>query len=722
MTLEKGTLLEGRYRIEDILGQGGMGFVYRALDESLGVEVAVKENLFTTDDYARQFRMEAVILAGIRHSNLPRVTDHFVIDNMGQYLVMDYIDGNDLRQYLEKFGLLPEKEAIRIGVAACDALAYLHSRKPPILHRDIKLGNIKITSEGQVFLVDFGLAKMGWEHEETMAGARAMTPGYSPPEQYGSGRTDSRSDVYSLGATLYAALTGNIPEDSLLRSVDGLKLTPLREHRPDVSTRLAVVIEKALETSPSSRYQSADEFKKALLDYSAPKGKPLKKESHPDESVTTIEVNLPPQKKSTNWRLLGILGGLLLVIILIGAAWSYRGRFAARLLPFLVASATTTTQPSSTSTPTSLPPSATTIPTAIPTASLPPTQPSVATSTAIPTAPPTDTPAPTVTNLPSATLASTVTQLNVPISSVTTVPVIDNNSQTATPQATPLGGRPGQVGYSAIVDNAAQIMLVNADAQHFGSNPHALTNVPQGARNFDWSPDGKQIVFVSPCQKSALTYPEASLYLLDVETGKIGLPPFKPGGDFDPAWSPDGHKIAFTSLRDGSMQIYVYNIQDSSLTRLTTPGNNIQARYPAWSPDSSQIAYTTLYSGLLMISDMAANGSNKHQVVLSGGSFSEYLPAWSPDGTYLIFDRSNSNVSSPSALVRFDFQTGTAKLLSIPLPAVDAAFSPDGLWVAYESHDTSSVFIDICLLPDGKPQHLVTSTSGLFDPVWRPGN
>ena len=181
MTLERGALLYDRYLILEILGQGGMGELYRAKDENLGLEVALKENLFTTDEYARQFKREAIILANLRHANLPRVSDHFVIDGQGQYLVMDYVEGEDLRELMDQFGVVSEEDVLKIGIALCDALTYMHTQNPPILHRDIKPGNVKITSSGQVYLVDFGLAKVAYSGQRTTTGARAMTPGYSPP-------------------------------------------------------------------------------------------------------------------------------------------------------------------------------------------------------------------------------------------------------------------------------------------------------------------------------------------------------------------------------------------------------------------------------------------------------------------------------------------------------------------------------------------------------------
>src|SRR5689334_8048383 len=134
MTLAPGTLLNRRYRIIEVIAHGGMGAIYRATDESLGVEVAVKENLFSSEEHSRQFHREATILAGLRHAHLPRVTDHFALEAQGQYLVMDYIPGEDLRRHIDYAGRLPEAEVLRIGTAIADAVASLHRRDPPILH------------------------------------------------------------------------------------------------------------------------------------------------------------------------------------------------------------------------------------------------------------------------------------------------------------------------------------------------------------------------------------------------------------------------------------------------------------------------------------------------------------------------------------------------------------------------------------------------------------
>ncbi len=290
MTLEKNTLIHNRYRIIEILGQGGMGSVYRAIDENLGVPVALKENLFTTEEYMRQFRLEAVILANLRHPNLPRVSDHFELGEQGQYLVMDFIEGEDLRNRMDRLGLITEEDAIQIGAAMCDALAYLHTRRPPILHRDIKPGNVKITPDGHIFLVDFGLAKVYQGNSQaTTTGARAMTPGYSPPEQYGTARTDPRTDIYSLGATLYAALCGVIPEDGLARAMDNAQLTPLRKRNPKISRRFSTAIEKAMAVDPSDRFQNAEDFKKALV------GSSSKTQLLPGSHVVTPP---PPERPS----------------------------------------------------------------------------------------------------------------------------------------------------------------------------------------------------------------------------------------------------------------------------------------------------------------------------------------------------------------------------------------------------------------------------------------
>jgi serine/threonine protein kinase len=211
--LGQGEILQGRYRVLKVLGCGGMGAVYFAEDLRLGNRpVAVKENFDTSPEAAAQFRVEAEILATLRHPNLPQVFDYFIEPRTGkQYLVMDYIAGEDLEDIVEKRGPLDERSALRIMFQVFDAVDYLHRQNPPIIHRDIKPSNIKVQPDGTAILVDFGIAKRYLPGRDTVGAAAAVTPGYSPPEQYGQGITDQRSDIYALGATLYFALDRTSP-------------------------------------------------------------------------------------------------------------------------------------------------------------------------------------------------------------------------------------------------------------------------------------------------------------------------------------------------------------------------------------------------------------------------------------------------------------------------------------------------------------------------------
>jgi formylglycine-generating enzyme required for sulfatase activity len=264
--LQTGTILNTRYRIVSLLGQGGFGAVYRAWDLSLKKPCALKQNFISTPQAEKQFEREAVILARLTHPNLPRVTDHFTIPGEGQYLVMDFVAGEDLQLIMDRStGPLPESQVLPWIEQICDAVAYLHRQTPPVIHRDIKPANIKITPQGQAVLVDFGIAKLYDPSMATTLGARAITPGYSPPEQYGQGSTDPRSDVYALGATLYALLTGTVPADSLNIMTGRLPpLGPVRELNLGVSPAVEAAISRATQLNSQQRFQTAAEFNTAL--------------------------------------------------------------------------------------------------------------------------------------------------------------------------------------------------------------------------------------------------------------------------------------------------------------------------------------------------------------------------------------------------------------------------------------------------------------------------
>ena len=266
------TILQGRYRIVRQLGQGGMGAVYEAIDLRLDTVVALKETLFKEEKLRKQFEREARLLARLHHQALPRVSDHFT-ESDGQFLVMQFIPGEDLfEMQTRRQSAFPQSDVLRWADQLCDALDYLHTQDPQIIHRDIKPQNLKLTSRGQVVLLDFGLAKGSAGQltaVTTSASIFGYTPNYAPLEQVQGLGTDARSDLYSLAATLYHLLTNVKPPDSLSRAgaiVNGLDdpLAPADDVAPQVSPAVAHVLQVAMSQKRDDRFGSAQEMREAL--------------------------------------------------------------------------------------------------------------------------------------------------------------------------------------------------------------------------------------------------------------------------------------------------------------------------------------------------------------------------------------------------------------------------------------------------------------------------
>src|SRR6059058_269912 len=263
--LSEGITLQGRYRIVRQLGQGGMGAVYEAVDERLDTVVALKETFFADEKLRKQFEREARLLARLHHQALPRVSDHFN-EGEGQFLVMQYIPGEDLAAMLaQSTGPFPEEEVLRWADQLCDALDYLHTQDPQIIHRDIKPQNLKRTARGQIVLLDFGLAKGSagqMTAVTTSASIYGYTPNYAPLEQVQGLGTDARSDIYALGATLYHLMTGVKPPDALTRAaaiVNGQPDPLIAAHNvvPDVGAAVAGALGIAMSQKRDDRYPSA---------------------------------------------------------------------------------------------------------------------------------------------------------------------------------------------------------------------------------------------------------------------------------------------------------------------------------------------------------------------------------------------------------------------------------------------------------------------------------
>jgi serine/threonine protein kinase len=307
--LNPNSMIQGRYLIVQSIGKGGMGEVYLAVDQRLGSAVALKRTFFSEDStLGSAFEREARILARLRHPVLPKVIDHFA-ENGDQFLVMEHISGDDISKRLENANKpFPVSWVMFWADQMLDALAYLHSHEPPIVHRDIKPQNLKLTDDNHIVLLDFGLSKdfdsaASSGHGLNSASVAGYSPHFASMEQIRGTGTDARSDLYSLSATLYQMLTNTIPPDALTRA-DALiggkadPILPLYEVNPEISPAISEVILKAISIRQDERFATAVEMQKTLRrafnkDKADPDAKPVMSITNPQQPPPDTSTQKP---------------------------------------------------------------------------------------------------------------------------------------------------------------------------------------------------------------------------------------------------------------------------------------------------------------------------------------------------------------------------------------------------------------------------------------------
>ncbi|MGB2896371.1 MAG: protein kinase [Anaerolineales bacterium] len=661
MPLQLNDTLNDRYRIEGQLGAGGMGAVYLAHDMTLDIKVALKENTNPGPESERQFQREARLLATLRHPNLPRVTDHFILDDR-QYLVMDFVEGVDLHTQAAKQPPTPD-EVSTWAESICSALSYLHTRNPPVIHRDIKPANLKLQPGGNIVLVDFGIAKV-FDQSQTTTGARGLTPGFSPPEQYGGQRTDARSDQYSLAATLYSLLTTQRPADSVQRMLGKEILKPVRTLNPGVSEHVEAALEKALALKQEDRFSDMPSFCKALAGRVA---------------LETIRAPLEPPampepRKSGLWIGLGVLA---FIIIGGGAALALSG-----VLPLggSRAQVTETSVAAVVQTENAIP---------------------LDTSTPIPfTSTPIPEPSPTPTQIPTATAVTVVLGGGGRIAFVSdredgrTLQIWTMNGDGSDPRQLTYGpGDKGQprwssdgtkIAYSAHGGSDAygndlglDLFVINSDRSGETVN---LTSSLGDDYDPSWSPNGNQIAFTSTrvnslkqvfvmgvvcnpapdsCSISETprnvtagyaveSAPEwspdgktlAVIASINQAPGRIILRPAE-GGDptwFDRqdriigadhlTWSSDGQFIAFSWLvKYGKQEIYISYAESPGLDPISLT-NSLGNKEPKFSPNNQLIVFTSTRDQNPEIYIMTTNGSGQKNLTQDPGR--DLHPDWQP--------------------------------------------------------------------------------------------
>jgi eukaryotic-like serine/threonine-protein kinase len=725
------TLLNNRYRIEAMLGQGGMGAVYLAVDTALDTQVAVKTNHSPAPDSTAQFLREARLLASLRHPNLPRVTDYFILDNI-QYLVMDYISGQDLDTLIKETGRQPVEKVAAWAVQLGEAISFLHHQNPPIIHRDVKPANVRLNEEGDVVLVDFGIAKTVDSSQSTTASYSHYTPGYAPPEQYGGTiRPGVYTDQYSLAALVYHLITGEKPADAIRRALGREQLAPMSQFADSIPLNLQAAVERALSLRPVDRFPDIDDFIRAILPSFAPTGTGeitlissaarSSSAGQVDQSQTMpfSDTQLtgkaqppvpPPSQPETTQpaqprRKISLFLTIVLVLACLGmaAATSAAVIFLPRLLyPTRVAPAAIQASQ------TPRPAAETWAPS--PSLALPPSQ-----TPLLPT-----TPSPSVTPIISDTPA---------------------HSDTPAPSVTPLSiGGGGVIVFSSNrLDGSADGKMIfqlwtmrvwiNDQGQEIAGDLKQITSSEGDKRQPAWSPDGKQIAYVSPGKMGN----EIWVMNADGSGDPVAITSLK-GDESEPAWSPDGKWIAFTSdgREDRVLMLYLVHPDGSGLVKLSTFQ---QESGPTWSPQmdlgfvmniaGSQVLYVRgqndTQTGATPTQPYYVTPVFFDRLALHGNLGQVSEPSWSPEGHWVAYVRQRVSGSS-IYLAHYPVRAPAEKdILRLTDSNADTspAWSPDGQWIVFTSkrEGNSEIYI---MRSTGKSQNNLTlNPSEDLDPAWR---
>ncbi len=650
-----GKTLGNRYRIDKLLGQGGMSAVYKAMDPNLKRVVAIKlihEHLSTDPSFVQRFEDEAAAVASLRHPNIVQVFD-FNHDDDVYYMALEFIAGETLQDRMkllaESGGQLSLEDALKFGVNIADAVDYSHQHG--MVHRDIKPANIMLDTRGQAILMDFGIVKILGGESHTSTGAVVGTARYMPPEIIRGEAADYRSDIYSLGITLYEALSGRPPfvADSAMTLMMMHLNNPVpdvRDFRSGIQPEVVAVLEKCLAKNREDRYQTAAELsadlRSVLMEAPTSQSVPRKIESaspSPREisAGATASIGAAPEtaqspaspgnilvqiKALPKGILIGIAAVLLIIVLAIGRGANGGGQV-------------------------------------VPTPSL--------------------------------------ETINAPALKIDIVPTATRTPKpaaTQTPTAIPTKSFPARIAYViGLPENNGAVYVADAT----GSNSKDLTGNDCINAEPNWAPDGKSLIYQSNCM--------GSYDIWRMNGNGRGKQVLLSEGTFDERearYSPSGAALAYVRHikgesynTNGDIRIFEFGGSDAS--------TGLQGRGPVYSPDGSHIAYMSFVGNLWQIFVYDVLAREDTQITFDDNDCR--WPAWSPDGKYIVYNSATGGGTTPTGI--WIISADGDDPISIASGNNGRPSWSDTGWIIFNSRDGLWM-----VHPDGSDLHQVTEDNG----------